>query len=72
MSADQSPSEAAAKMFLKHELQRAPSYQGGHSDEGRRLAGVLGVPFPIRMSALKRRAKKLGFKPLAIWPWLSK
>lgn len=62
----------AAKMFLKHELMRAPSHQGGHSEEGRKLAGLLGVPFPLTMPALERRAEKLGLKPYNLWPWLAK
>lgn len=44
--------------------------QGGHSDDGLRLALRLDVPFPLSMPALCRRAQRMGLDPLEVWPWL--
>jgi hypothetical protein len=43
--------------------------QGGHSDAGAMAAGILGVPFPIRMDDLAKRARAEGYDPDAMWPW---
>lgn len=48
----------------------AASHQGGSSQTGEVLAKVLGIPFPIRMPALERRAIEEGFSPAELWPWL--
>ena len=45
--------------------------QGGNSAAGRAAAEVLGVPFPIRMEFLIRRAAEEGFQPSEMWPWLA-
>lgn len=45
--------------------------QGGHSEAGRRAAEALGVPFPIRMESLKRAARRDGYDPARLWPWLT-
>jgi hypothetical protein len=48
----------------------AASCQGGHSDAGAAAAEVLGVPFPLRMEALERKAEADGFNTQELWPWL--
>lgn len=50
----------------------AASCQGGHSDAGTAAAAVLGVPFPIRMDDLVKRAVEVGYDPNALWPWFLK
>lgn len=45
--------------------------QGGHSDAGKAAAEALGVPFPIRMDDLVRRAAAEGADPRKLWPWLT-
>lgn len=44
--------------------------QGGHSDAGAAAAEALGVPFPIDMDSLVRKARAEGVNPAALWPWL--
>lgn len=48
----------------------ASSFQGGHSAVGGHLSDVLGVPFPISMPNLVKKAKAEGFNPATLWPWL--
>ena len=50
----------------------AASCQGGHSDAGQAAAGVLGIPFPVRMENLEDAAKRDGFDPGELWPWYYK
>ena len=57
--------------FLRRELIRGASCQGGHSDEGQKIARLLGIPFPLRMANLARRARELGLNPADLWPWYS-
>lgn len=57
---------------LEDALRRAPSCQGGHSSEGRQLATLLCMPFPLSMPALTKRAIELGFDPDKLWPWQAK
>lgn len=47
----------------------AASHQGGHSRSGRLIAGALGVPFPITMPELGKRALEVGLEPRELWPW---
>lgn len=51
-------------------LKIAPGHQGGHSDTGRAIADALGVPFPISMDDLRRKAGTLSLDVYALWPWL--
>lgn len=53
-------------------LLQAPSYQGGHSRVGGEIADRLGIPFPLRMSALASAARARGFDPGDLWPWWAK
>lgn len=46
--------------------------QGGHSDAGAVAAQALGVPFPISMPELVKRAQAEGLDPDGLWPWLKK
>ena len=57
--------KAARKQLLSH----APYHQGGHSEEGARIARLIGVPFPLRMPALETQAVEEGFDPAELWPW---
>jgi hypothetical protein len=50
-------------------LMCAPSFQGGHSEVGARLADVLGTKFPITMPNLAKMARKEGLDPDKLWPW---
>jgi hypothetical protein len=50
----------------------AASCQGGHSDAGAAAAEVLGVPFPIRLESLVKKAIQEGFDPNDLWPWAMK
>lgn len=68
MSADVNTNPAALE-YLQTQLIRGASCQGGHSDEGRRIAGLLGVPFPLRMRHLAKRAVELELDPKELWPW---
>lgn len=45
--------------------------QGGHSARGGEIADKLGVPFPLTMPNLEKRAKEMGFNPAELWPWLA-
>lgn len=47
----------------------AAKCQGGHSDAGSAAAKMLGVPFPIQMENLRRKAVMEGFDPADLWPW---
>lgn len=49
----------------------ASQHQGGHSATGGAIAGALGIPFPVTMPNLEKRAKQLGFDPKELWPWLA-
>lgn len=51
-------------------LAMAPSFQGGHSKTGGEVADYLGIPFPLSMTNLKRKARECGLKPYDLWPWL--
>ncbi len=72
--------EAAAKERdeLRAEVERlrkalfmtAAHSQGGHSESGMVVAKLLGVPFPVRMKALEKKAKAEGYDTHALWPWL--
>lgn len=46
--------------------------QGGHSMAGDAASQALGVPFPIDMASLVRKARNEGENPAALWPWLIK
>ena len=50
----------------------AASCQGGHSDAGFAASEVLGIPFPITMENLVRKAVSEGYDAKALWPWLFK
>lgn len=50
-------------------LAMAPSFQGGHSKTGSEVADLLGVPFPLRVPDLEKKARALGFDPADLWPW---
>jgi hypothetical protein len=47
----------------------ASSCQGGHSDAGYAASEVFGIPFPIRMEDLIKKAKSEGFDTKVLWPW---
>lgn len=51
-------------------LRIAPSHQGGHSDVGMHFAEILGVPFPLRVPDLEKRARESNLDPYELWPWL--
>lgn len=51
-------------------LMAAPSFQGGHSEVGDRMADALGTTFPLTMEKLKRVARRDGLDPDRLWPWL--
>jgi hypothetical protein len=51
-------------------LAMAPSFQGGHSKTGDEVAEYLGIPFPLTMTDLKRKARACGLQPYDLWPWL--
>lgn len=51
-------------------LAMAPSFQGGHSKTGAEVAEYLGIPFPLTVTDLKKKAKANGFDPYDLWPWL--
>jgi hypothetical protein len=55
---------------LRALLMCAASCQGGHSDAGGAAADVLGIPFPITMENLTRAARRHGFVPQHLFPWL--
>ena len=62
--------ERATIRELRHALfMCAASVQGGHSAAGKITAGILGVPFPIRMESLRTKAVIEGFDPSELWPW---
>jgi hypothetical protein len=48
------------------------SCQGGHSDAGLAASEVLGIPFPITMENLVKKAVSEGYDAKALWPWLFK
>lgn len=50
----------------------AASCQGGHSDAGLAASEVLGIPFPITMENLVKKAVSEGYDAKALWPWLFK
>lgn len=50
----------------------APSHQGGHSATGAAIAECLGIPFPVAVPDLERKAEAEGFDPKELWPWLYK
>ena len=50
-------------------LMAAANCQGGSSEAGTRVAAALGVPFPVRMEALREAAIRDGFDPEELWPW---
>jgi hypothetical protein len=45
--------------------------QGGHSKRGGEIADELGIPFPLTMPNLEKSAKRDGFDPNELWPWLA-
>jgi hypothetical protein len=45
--------------------------QGGHSKRGGEIADELGIPFPLNMTNLEKAAKRDGFDPNELWPWLA-
>lgn len=49
----------------------APQRQGGHSSRGGEIADELGIPFPITMANLEKRARAEGADPNELWPWLA-
>lgn len=51
-------------------LAMAPSFQGGHSKTGAEVADYLGIPFPLTVTNLEKKAKEHGLDPYDIWPWL--
>jgi hypothetical protein len=51
-------------------LAMAPSFQGGHSKMGGEVADYLGIPFPLSVTHLRRKALACGLKPYDLWPWL--
>jgi len=44
--------------------------QGGHSDAGRAIADVLGLPFPLTMAALMEGLRERGENPVRFYPWM--
>jgi hypothetical protein len=53
-------------------LMAAPSFQGGHSEVGGRLAEVLETKFPLTMLGLAKVARKHSLVPDKLWPWWKK
>lgn len=53
-------------------LVMAPSFQGGHSKTGGEVADMLGIPFPLTLPNLAKKARALGFDPDNLWPWWKK
>jgi hypothetical protein len=43
--------------------------QGGHSEAGRRIADLFGIPFPLRMENLREAAVARKLDPADLWPW---
>lgn len=64
------PSAAIISKLTETLLKIAPGHQGGHSDTGRAIADALGVPFPISMADLRRKAVVLSMDVYDLWPWL--
>ena len=64
-----SPTALSVEAML---LKLAPSYQGGNSVNGREIAEVFSIPFPIQMTSLMVAAKQMGHDPEDLWPWLIK
>lgn len=52
-------------------LMVASGHQGGHSASGGAIADLFGIPFPLTMPDLEIAAKKHGFDPNDLWPWLA-
>lgn len=52
-------------------LMMAPSFQGGHSNVGYEVAEYLGIPFPITVKNLEKKAQENGLKRYDLWPWLT-
>ena len=52
-------------------LMVASGHQGGHSASGGAIADLFGIPFPLTMPNLEIAAKKHGFDPNELWPWLA-
>jgi len=44
--------------------------QGGHSEAGRAIADLLGLPFPLNMRDLIAKVRAEGENPAAFYPWL--
>lgn len=66
MRQDRSPTTTEMRLILS----MAPSFQGGHSKTGAEVADYLGIPFPLRVASLEKKAKACGFDPYDLWPWL--
>lgn len=49
----------------------ASQHHGGHSATGGAIADALGIPFPVTMPNLEKRAKEFGFNSKDLWPWLA-
>lgn len=47
----------------------AASFQSRTSPRGELIAGILGIPFPLRMDALAAKAESEGLDPAELWPW---
>lgn len=58
--------EARRALYLE-----ASHKQGGHSQRGGEIADELGIPFPLTMPNLERAARRDGFDPNELWPWLA-
>ena len=50
----------------------AASCQGGHSTAGAAAAEALGVPFPISLQELVKKAIQEELDPDKLWPWATK
>lgn len=46
--------------------------QGGHSRAGQAIAGLFGIPFPLRMENLAATAEQRGFATAELWPWYAR
>ena len=60
------------KQYRRALFMCAAHCQGGSSGAGEAAADLLGVPFPIRMGDLEKKAKAEGFDVDELWPWLNR
>lgn len=76
ISSDAPSLRESPDLAAKPTLERVALYmcathcQGGHSDAGFAAAMALGVPFPLTMPNLIKRAREEGLNPAELWRWM--